>query len=337
MFANGTMMVDTGKFIGLSPKNKNIVHQKPSFENTACGWIIQTIAFENFGELYSEVPAHLNVKDIYITYGFCGDNGTLRLPTPSSILRIIPKPQKHTAEEHHVSDLRCLRRFASGLELTKAQAVYYFLSGCIVKAAGTEQGASHKRLLGRIRLNPSCRCIPSLAKLPGDKRERHDVNAYLVNSSEVGGGCGVAIFMGIKATRVRINEILSGSINGVGFDQTHRYHLNIPKTLPGADTQLLNPRNAWTDKEGFNDNTNKLAGMYIQTFKKYVTDNDAFDYIQAGSANPSFEYYKGRPQRGAAFAFCIMKSLVSMSLVVGHKRGENHVEEIEDNERRHND
>ena len=28
---NGTMMVDTGKFTGRSPKDKYFVHQKPSF------------------------------------------------------------------------------------------------------------------------------------------------------------------------------------------------------------------------------------------------------------------------------------------------------------------
>ena len=52
--ANGTMMVDTGKFTGRSPKDKYFVHQKPSFENIAWGKINQAMAPEVFDELYAE-------------------------------------------------------------------------------------------------------------------------------------------------------------------------------------------------------------------------------------------------------------------------------------------
>ena len=48
---NGTMMVDTGKFTGRSPKDKYFVHQKPSFENIAWGKINKEMAPEVFDEL----------------------------------------------------------------------------------------------------------------------------------------------------------------------------------------------------------------------------------------------------------------------------------------------
>ncbi|MGK2943552.1 MAG: phosphoenolpyruvate carboxykinase (ATP), partial [Desulfuromonadales bacterium] len=114
------------------------------------------------------------------------------------------------------------------------------------------------------------------------KMEKHKVNAYLVNTGWVGGGYGVGSRMSIKATRACINAILDGSINDVEFDQTRWFRLNIPRSLPGVDAQLLNPRNVWADKEKFDNTANKLAGMFIQNFKKYLTDNDDFDYTQAG-------------------------------------------------------
>ena len=76
--ANGTMMVDTGKFTGRSPKDKYFVHQKPSFENIAWGKINKAMAPEVFDELYAEVIEYLSGKDLYVTDGFCGANPKTR-------------------------------------------------------------------------------------------------------------------------------------------------------------------------------------------------------------------------------------------------------------------
>ena len=76
--ANGTMMVDTGKFTGRSPKDKYFVHQKPSFEKIAWGKINQAMAPEVFDELYKEVTDYLSGKNLYVTDGFCGANEKTR-------------------------------------------------------------------------------------------------------------------------------------------------------------------------------------------------------------------------------------------------------------------
>jgi phosphoenolpyruvate carboxykinase (ATP) len=169
-------------------------------------------------------------------------------------------------------------------KLSKEQAMYYFLSGYTAKVAGTERGvnepqATFSACFGEafLPLHPT-----AYARLLGEKMEKHNVNAYLVNTGWVGGGYGVGKRMSIKATRACINAILDGSINNVEFDQTRWFRLNIPKTLSGVDEHLLNPRNSWSDKEKFDNTANKLAGMFIQNFKKYITDNDDFDYTQAG-------------------------------------------------------
>ncbi len=169
-------------------------------------------------------------------------------------------------------------------KLSKEQAMYYFLSGYTAKVAGTERGvtepqATFSACFGEafLPLHPT-----AYGKLLGEKMEQQNVNAYLVNTGWVGGGYGVGKRMSIKATRACINAILDGSINTVEFEQTQFFKLNIPKELPGVDSTLLNPRNAWEDTAAFDATAQKLAGMFIENFKKYITDSDDFDFTQAG-------------------------------------------------------
>jgi phosphoenolpyruvate carboxykinase (ATP) len=169
-------------------------------------------------------------------------------------------------------------------KLSKEQAMYYFLSGYTAKVAGTERGvtepqATFSACFGEafLPLHPT-----AYGKLLGEKMEQHGVNAYLVNTGWAGGGYGVGARMSIKATRSCVNAILDGSIEEAEFEQTRFFNLSIPKELPGVDTHLLNPRNAWPDKENFDATAKKLATMFIENFKKYLTGNAADDFSKAG-------------------------------------------------------
>ncbi|HKK00590.1 MAG TPA: phosphoenolpyruvate carboxykinase (ATP), partial [Desulfuromonadales bacterium] len=120
------------------------------------------------------------------------------------------------------------------------------------------------------------------ARLLGEKMEKYGVNAYLVNTGWTGGGYGVGKRMSIQATRACVNAILDGSIEKSEFEETRWFRLRIPKSLPGVESSLLNPRNSWTDKEKFDATANRLTGMFIENFAKYVVAGDDFDFTQAG-------------------------------------------------------
>ena len=169
-------------------------------------------------------------------------------------------------------------------KLTKEQAMYYFLSGYTAKVAGTERGitepvATFSACFGEafLPLHPTV-----YAKLLGEKIDTHNVHVYLVNTGWTGGAYGVGKRMSIKNTRSCIHAILDGSIQESEFDTTHTFGFAIPKTLHGVDTHVLNPRNAWEDKEAFDKQRDALAKMFIENFKKYQTANSAFDYSAAG-------------------------------------------------------
>ena len=88
--------------------------------------------------------------------------------------------------------------------------------------------------------------------------------------------------MSIKNTRACIDAILDGSINNSEFETLPIFNLEIPKTLNGVDTEVLNPRNTWEDKESYDETAVKLAGMYIDNFKKYLTLESDYDFTSAG-------------------------------------------------------
>lgn len=169
-------------------------------------------------------------------------------------------------------------------KLTREQAMYYFLSGYTAKVAGTERGitepvATFSSCFGEafLPLHPTV-----YAKLLGEKIDKYGVDVYLVNTGWTGGKYGTGHRMSIKDTRACINAILDGSIKESEFDVTKTFGLHVPKTLGDINPEILNPRNAWSDKEEFDRTRDTLAKMFIDNFKKYQTRDSEFDYSAAG-------------------------------------------------------
>lgn len=169
-------------------------------------------------------------------------------------------------------------------KLTKEQAMYYFLSGYTAKVAGTERGiiepvATFSACFGEpfMPLHPT-----AYAKLLGEKIQKHNVNVYLVNTGWSGGAYGVGKRMSIKATRACINAILDGSINKCEFENFDVFNLAIPKTLDGVETKLLNPINAWENKEEYIKTREKLADMFVKNFERYEDVKEGKEFKIAG-------------------------------------------------------
>lgn len=168
--------------------------------------------------------------------------------------------------------------------LSKEQAMYYFLSGYTAKVAGTERGitepvATFSSCFGEafLPLHPTV-----YAKLLGEKIDKHNVNVYLVNTGWTGGGYGVGKRMSIKDTRACIHAILDGSIADSEFETTNTFRFNIPTTLNGVDSKILNPSNAWASREDYLKQRDHLAGLFINNFHKYTDGKSGFDYSAAG-------------------------------------------------------
>ena len=156
-------------------------------------------------------------------------------------------------------------------KLTKDQAMYQYLSGYTAKVAGTELGvteptATFSTCFG----SPFLTVHPTkYAEILGQKMDKHGAEAYLVNTGWNGGAYGVGSRISLKATRAIIDAILDGSIENSEFETTATFKLAIPTSLNGVDASILNPSQAWADKEAYAATAKKLAGMFSENFKKF--------------------------------------------------------------------
>lgn len=168
-------------------------------------------------------------------------------------------------------------------KLTPGQAMYHFISGYTAKVAGTERGITEptpnfSACFGAafMTLHPT-----RYAELLEKKLAKHGSHAWLVNTGWSGGAYGTGERMSIATTRACVNAILDGDAAMVEYVKDDAFGLDIPVSLPGVDTALLNPRNAWKDKEAYDATAKKLAGMFAKNFEKY-SDEGVKDLTQYG-------------------------------------------------------
>ena len=168
--------------------------------------------------------------------------------------------------------------------LSPEQAMYHFMSGYTAKVAGTERGikepmATFSTCFGAafMTLHPT-----RYAELLRQKMETHGTKVFLVNSGWSGGPYGQGERMSIKTTRACVNAILDGSIHDAEFVTDSIFGWQVPRSLPGVDSKVLDPRSTWSDPQAYDDMERKLAQMYIQNFEKYQDKQGNVDYAQFG-------------------------------------------------------
>jgi len=59
--------------------------------------------------------------------------------------------------------------------------------------------------------------------------------------------------MDLKITRKIIDEIHNGNLENTETTSTEIFGFNIPKKVNGVDSELLQPRNTWQNKNEFDE------------------------------------------------------------------------------------
>ena len=156
-------------------------------------------------------------------------------------------------------------------KLTKAQAMYHFISGYTAKVAGTEAGITEPTTAFS-----ACFGAPFLplhptkyAEMLGKKMEENDVKVWLINTGWSGGGYGVGSRMSLKYTRAMITSALEGKLNDVEFTTHEVFGLEMPNSCDNVPTELLHTKNTWSDKNDYDAKANKLAEEFVKNFEQF--------------------------------------------------------------------
>ncbi len=164
--------------------------------------------------------------------------------------------------------------------LTPEQTQYYFLSGFTAKLAGTERGITEptptfSACFGQafLELHPT-KYGEELVK----RMEANGAKAYLVNTGWNGTGKRITI----KDTRGIIDAILNGDILKAPTKKIPYFNLEVPTELPGVDTNILDPRNTYSDAAEWETKAKDLAGRFIKNFAKYEGNEAGKALVAAG-------------------------------------------------------
>jgi phosphoenolpyruvate carboxykinase (ATP) len=165
-------------------------------------------------------------------------------------------------------------------KLTPDQTKYHFLSGFTAKLAGTERGVTEptptfSACFGEafLTLHPT-QYGAELVK----KMEANGAEAYLVNTGWNGSGKRISI----KDTRGIINAILDGSIEKAETKNIPIFNLEVPTSLPGVQTDILDPRDTYENVSEWTTKATKLASLFIDNFEKYTDNEEGKALVAAG-------------------------------------------------------
>ena len=167
--------------------------------------------------------------------------------------------------------------------LTPEQAMYHFMSGYTAKVAGTEKGivepvSTFSACFGNVflPLHPA-----QYASMLGEKLRKDNISVWLINTGWIGGEYGKGERIKLSYTRAMITAALQGELNSVLYDTDNVFGLQFPTTCPNVPSELLNPRNIWTDKEAYDSDAIELAKEFIENFQQYA-DQTSPEIIAAG-------------------------------------------------------
>ncbi|WP_332707578.1 phosphoenolpyruvate carboxykinase (ATP) [Plesiomonas shigelloides] len=165
-------------------------------------------------------------------------------------------------------------------KLTPEQTKYHFLSGFTAKLAGTERGITEptptfSACFGAafLTLHPT-----QYAEVLVKRMEAAGAQAYLVNTGWNGTGKRISI----KDTRAIIDAILDGSIEAMPTQHLPIFDLEMPTELPGADSNILDPRDTYANVNEWEHKAKDLAQRFITNFDKYTDTKEGAALVAAG-------------------------------------------------------
>ena len=156
-------------------------------------------------------------------------------------------------------------------KLSAGQAMYHFISGYTAKVAGTEDGVNEPQTTFSACFGaPFMPLHPTkYAEMLGEKMKEFSVDVWLINTGWSGGEYGVGNRISLKYTRAMITAALNNQLNNVEYITHKVFGLNMPTSCPNVPSEILSPKNTWTDKSAYDEKANKLARAFNENFLQF--------------------------------------------------------------------
>lgn len=156
-------------------------------------------------------------------------------------------------------------------KLTKDQALYHFMSGYTSKLAGTERGVTEPQATFS-----ACFAAPFLplpasvyARMLGERIDRHSSQVFMVNTGWSGGPYGVGERIRIRYTRAMVSAALNGELNDAEYVPHPVFGVFVPRSVPDVPSEILDPRNTWSDANAYDEAARALAREFTANFSKF--------------------------------------------------------------------
>lgn len=265
---NGIFNIEGGcyaKAIFLNPESEPEIYQALRY-----GAVLENV-------IYDEETHAVDFSDITITQN-------TRAAYPIEHVRNARVP----CMAEHPSDVIFLTCDAFGVlppvsRLTPAQAMYHFISGYTAKVAGTEVGITEPEAT----FSP-CFGGPFLvwhpakyAELLAEKLKQHGANTWLVNTGWSGGQYGTGERMKLSLTRAIIDAIHAGTLADAPTETDPTFGFEIVTECPGVPSDVMRPRQTWSDANAYDQTAKKLAGLFRENFQVY-TESASKEICSAG-------------------------------------------------------
>ena len=83
-----------------------------------------------------------------------------------------------------------------------------------------------------------------------------------MNTGWSGGAYGTGKRIDLSITRIMLTSILDGKLENTNFIPDPNFKILVPTEVPGVDSNILNPRNTWKDKDSYDAKANELITLF---------------------------------------------------------------------------
>lgn len=156
-------------------------------------------------------------------------------------------------------------------KLTPDQAMEHFLCGYTAKVAGTELGVVEPQ-----ETFSTCFGAPFLplppkryAELLRAKLVQYQVPVWLINTGWTGGGPNVGKRFDIPHTRAMLRAALRGELVKGSFKTDPIFGLAMPTSCPDVPSNILDPRQAWSDVAAYDKTAQALANRFREVYSQF--------------------------------------------------------------------